>query len=411
MLVEHPPKIEQQPNLTLPYRPLSPELLREISDIHYSAEDATQCIVNDPAGWSHKDSLKDQPRRDHAFVSVAGRWLYPRLESQGASRYNTPIELSLGLHGYGCPHYKQGTKESNYFAGLSATMGPFYAIDWPGYNTKVERDWHARIEHYPYLLLQLLESFIEKIPPSFLPATNTAPLHFNIVGHSVGARALAVAASINDGAALTQIREKWKKQLGRDVVFQLSLLEPAFGIQVNSTATAVGIAALPGIREMLGFFPDQAMHLIQQLVRTQAGFYGVADSDIYPLHEQLQRNRFKVLASQPSEIAIAPTTRILSASDLRKLGHSLAVITAQDGIVDNEATKNIFTEESGRYEMRPAGWPELVVAVARDHVSITNNGDGRRQRAYSALLLQTSHTPELSHPDVIVQLLRFLHQN
>lgn len=394
----------------------SPEFQAKIAAVVCGKTEYTEVLFNQPANWSFLPASDRTERTRRAFGSLAGRWLLPHSQDQESwsTVGDAPLELAIGLHGFGCAHMTEGKQQYNYFRALTAALDiPVYSFDWAGYNTKpdeqalfAKQEWLTSIDHNPYILLQLLDSLVENIA-SKLQGTSTAPLHLNLIGHSVGARSLLVAASINHGQTLKAIEEKWQTRLGRAVQFQLTILEPAFGIQNDHRINALRWADIWLLRQCMPYIPHTVMTVIQAALSTQSASYGVENSPIYPFSYLLQREHLPFLVGHPAAIRRPPTTTILTPSQLREIGYSVAAVLAQqDRLVDNVATQKILTgaDNEGREE-----WEHYRAELDPTTISIypTRSED---KNSIGVASLNTGHTPEISHPDAIARIIRFLHE-
>lgn len=402
MLAEHAPRTEQQPNQTLSFRPVdSPEFQRAIAGVRIGKTEHSELMCYQPPDWTYSNNTLSQSES----ISVSGRWLLPNAAAQN--------EFAIALHGYGCSHKVGRSTESNYFDYLCAALEiPLYAFDWPGYNTKrtdrktIEQNpWMAKIDQYPYILLQMLESFIEKIPSEVLSSNSTAPIVVHLIGHSVGGRSLAVAASVNEGNALARIRDNWQRQLGRAVQFKLTLLQPAFGIQTDVKIDAIGWADNKLFKKIISYAPEMAIWLIQELVGTQAVTYGVDRS----LRKNFQVEDLDMLTAHPAELYVRPRKTILNPSQLSALGIEMRIILAgKDKVADNEVTRELFARW---FDSHIESWPHLKASVGNDCFSVSSTDSRQQSSTQSAELEGLGHTSERTHPDLVAQILRRLHAN
>ncbi len=349
-------------------------------------------------------------------ASLAGRWLltqpgtlFDNLESAETSR---GIHLTVAMHGFGCAHlFNGGGEQYNYFAAIAAASDiPTFTFDWAGYNCQASEAntfrnnaWMMEIDQNPYLLLDVLEQLAVNIAPSLGGFTKGKKLIVNLMGHSVGGRSLLVAASLDAGKRLLEVKQKWEHTLGRPVEFQLTALEPAFGMPRDAKIEALRFVDHRLFHTLMKLTPATVLTTLQVLLSMQAEAYGLGNPASYPFGMILQPEHLPQLVAHPAAIRQPPTTKILSPAQLRALGYSVVIVMGEaDRLVNNRSTQEVLGD--GKWSGKVGG-VQQTVRVTDTQLII----EQLSQQPGLTLIQDSGHTPEVTMPTAIAALIRHLH--
>ncbi|MBP7875679.1 alpha/beta hydrolase [Candidatus Woesebacteria bacterium] len=349
-------------------------------------------------------------------ASLAWRWLLPQpgtlYDNLANAETGRGIQLTVALHGFGCAQlFNGGGEQFNYFTAVTAASGtPTAAPDWAGYNCQAadagtfdNNPWMTEIDQNPYLLLDFLEQLADNISPSLTGFPKEKKLIVNLMGHSVGGRSLLVAASIDGGKRLLEVKKKWELALGRPVEFQLTALEPAFGMPRDAKIGALRLVDHRLFHTLMKLTPATVLTALQVLLSMQAEAYGLGNPTSYPFGMILQSEHIPQLVAHPAAIRQPPKTKILSPAQLRALGYSVVIVIGEnDRLVSNRATQEVLGD--GKWSGKVGG-VQQTVRVTDGELII----EKLTQQPGLTLIQKSGHTPEVNAPTAIAALIRFLH--
>ncbi len=416
-------EINVRPRQEIPYIEVSSEEFAEsFSALHISEQPRLPVRIHqsqrDSTGLSHELQLQ------HWLLSPTG----PKLETALVEQIKagaTEICVGVALHGYACAGMP-GKKHKNYWSPVTAALNcsrlphPVLAFDLPSYNATLQdkktiskNPWLKKIDHYPYVFLQAIDNQLDQIEEALLelPAvsregkpTQELPLNLEVMAHSVGGRAVMVAASLDNGNRLVELINRWQLRLGRTLHLSLTILEPAFGLQADLLIQAVNMLNNPATRLLMKVNPWAVILSLRGLLSPLRGRYHLSKHDeLYPLQRILQTDHLEQIISHPRDIAQLPEVPLLTPGQLTRQGIPTQVIMSTlDSLVDNAATGRAF--KFPPHSSHPVAWPAVNAHFNADTVSLTPNDAAIPEAQGTIFLHGAGHTAELDVPGVIAAL-------
>lgn len=349
-------------------------------------------------------------------ASLAGRLILPHAGSLaknlevGASP--DAYRAAVVWHGFACAQFEEIGIIHNYFTKLITAMQfPGFAIDWSGYNSSVADAklfetnlWMTEIDHYPYILLQVLNQLVNEMQHALAQLDPKKPLELRLVGHSVGARSLLVAASLDGGMALKRVEQYWSEQLDRPVYFLIDALEPAFGLPKDRYMESLRIFDFNLLKRWMKVTPSAVIGLLRAFLSMLTSSYGLTNE--YPFSLMLDKKHLAVLVSHPEAIRQPPETKILSPEECRARGLDVVVILAgNDQFVSNAATQKILAGNLSNPD-----WEQYRATIGNGIIDLQETDSYCGGGMSVVKINKISHIPEILFPDVIAKITEEIHR-
>ena len=306
---------------------------------------------------------------DGRVTRVASRWLSESSSPLPKDFYSHPQTVYLYLHGFGCSLHRDNERSKSlatahtYFDQFHRELGAYspnpplgLAIDWPGYNLHENHEgdvlkhmdlYHTK--HHPDILPQYFDIFTHRFLKLLKAGQSIPDLTIHVVSHSMGARAaLQFFNHESFGAQRDEVIRKLQKQIPADSLrIQHTALAPAFELHPVAENLA-GIFPLLKSGESLSFIPGY-IWLTKQPFQTLTKYIISAFGDTFGLDKDhpylrlLQYNNPYILLEHGLNLKNNP---IKSDGGFIPLSQGVVpttiVLNAQDRIVNNQATLDIF---------------------------------------------------------------------